>query len=462
MFRRISRRSVSSQRPAYRTLTVLLALSGLGIADAQAQSLMALYQAARSYDAQFLGAEAQVRAADYKARSVSGQLLPTVGLTGGLTRGRSESPVNAQALALYPAAAGGTQYNTAKQAALKATQPLFNRSLTATISQADSALVGAQADLAAAEQDLMVRLAQAYFDVLNARDSLEAAQATRKAIGEQLAAAKRNFEVGNVTVTDVREAQARSDQAAAAEIGATNELMTKRATLDQLVGRVGVEPKPLLTPVNVPALSPANAEDWITRSESAPNVRKAQAALDIARGETKKARAGHLPTVDLVGQVSRTNNSAASPQGAVGSTDNYSVGVQASVPLFAGFSVQNHVKETLALEEKSERDLDNARRTIQLGTRTAFMGVQSGVALVKANEAAESSYKLALEATQLGYRVGVRVNIDVLNAQRELYNSQRDLAKSRYDVIVGGLKLRQAAGTLNATDLESVDKLLAK
>jgi outer membrane protein len=132
------------------------------------------------------------------------------------------------------------------------------------------------------------------------------------------------------------------------------------------------------------------------------------------------------------------------------------------MPLFAGFSVQNHARETLALETKSERDLDGARRTVQLSTRTAFMTVQSGLALVKANEAAESSYKLALEATQLGYRVGVRVNIDVLNAQRELYNSQRDLAKSRYDVIVGSLKLRQAAGTLNPADLDSVDKLLTK
>lgn len=447
--------------PALKPWLVSLLLAGVGTSSAYAQSLMDLYQAARDYDATYLGAIAQAKAAEYKAKQANALRLPTVGLSASVTRQHVEAPIDpAYAAQLHT---DGTYNNTAQQVALQARQPLFNLANNATISGAEKGLAIAQAEVLTAEQDLIVRLSQAYFDVLNAQDSLGAAQATRKAIGEQLAAAKRNFEVGNVTVTDVREAQARSDAAAAQEIAATNELMTKRAALDQLVGRPGVAPKPLMTPTVMPPLQPAGIDEWITQAEASPNVRKAQLGVEIAKEETRKAKAGHYPTVDLVGSVQRThNNAVTSPGGATGDTDVASLGVQANVPLFAGFAVQNQVKEKLASEDKSQRDLDAARRAVQLGTRTAYLGVQSGQALVKANEAAESSYKLALEATQLGYRVGVRVNLDVLNAQRELFNSQRDLAKSRYDVIVAGLKLRQAAGTLNAADLESIDKLLAK
>jgi len=310
---------------------------------------------------------------------------------------------------------------------------------------------------------LAARLAQAYFDVLGAQDVLTTTQANKKALAEQLASAKRNFEVGNSTITDTREAQARHDLAGAQEIAATNDLRVKRIALDQLVGRPDVKPSPLRTPVNLDALTPGQMDDWVAQTTTAPTVRKAEMALNVAKLEIDKARAGHLPTVDAVANVLRssTDTSSYSAKASAAPGTLASIGVELNMALYAGNAIQNRIREVLSLQEKAERDVDNARRTVSLGTRQAFSGVQSGLAQVKAYEAAEASAKLALEATQLGYRVGVRINKDVLDAQTALSNTQKDLYKARYDVIVGSVKLRQASGTLKADDLNELNKLLA-
>jgi outer membrane protein len=446
-------RTPADSRRTWRPTTLALALLLAPAAGAWAQSLMEVYETARGYDATYLAAVAQAQSVEFQARQSNALRLPTVGLQGNVTRQRYELE-----------ALDNTQSNTQKQVALQATQPIFNAANTATINQAEQSLIAAQAELQIAEQDLMVRTAQAYFDVLAAQDALAAAQANKKAISEQLASAKRNFEVGNATITDTREAQARFDLATAQEIAATNDLMTRRAALDQLVGRPGIEPRPLMSPVTLPQLVPSKLEDWVTQGQDSPNVRRAQVALEVARYEIDKARAGHLPTVDLVGTLSRTDNSAGSlGLGQVqGKVDAASIAVQANVPIFAGFAVQNRVRETLALAERAGRNLDAARRSTELGTRQAFLGVQSGLAAAQAYEAAEASTRLQVEATQLGYRVGVRVNLDVLNAQTQLYNTQRDLSRARYDVLVNSLRLRQTVGTLRPEDLAAVNQLLAK
>jgi outer membrane protein len=247
-----------------------------------------------------------------------------------------------------------------------------------------------------------------------------------------------------------------------AEIASDNDLRTKRIALDQLVGRQNVAPRPLVRPVVLPPLAPAKVEDWVGPAETShPSVRKAQLGLDIARLETDKARAGHLPTVDAVAslQSSHASGSGTSTPGTYGTA---SLGVQLALPLYAGNSIQNRVKETLVLEEKARNDFDTARRGVAQGTRVAFFGYQSGLAQAQALEAAEASSKLALEATELGYKVGVRVNLDVLNSQTQLYNTQSDLSKARYGVLLAGLRLRQAAGTLQPADVGAVNALLAK
>ena len=331
-----------------------------------------------------------------------------------------------------------------------------------TVEQAERNFESSRADLQTAEHDLIVRVAQAYFDVLTSQDALAAAQADKKATGEQLASARRNFEVGTATITDTREAQARFDLGTAREIAAENDLRTKRIALDQLVGRPNIEPRPLAVPVALPALGPDSVEAWVAPSQTAhPAVRRAELAFEVARLETEKARAGRLPTVDAVGSMgaNHSNGRGATLQG---TTTSASLGVQLNWPFYTGNAVQNRIRETVLLEERSRNDLDAARRTVAQNTRVAFFGVQSGQAQARALEAAESSSRLALEATQLGYRVGVRVNLDVLNAQTQLYNTQRDLSRARYDVLVASLRLRQAAGTLQPADIVALSALLAK
>lgn len=462
----LTRRLLTLPRAAGLTPLALALSLGFAAGAAQAQSLRELYEAARSYDATYLGARASADAAQSRADQAGALRLPTVGLQASSTLVRGESDTDSAGVT------STTETRTTQsQVVLSAQQTLFNKANSATIEQAERAVEIAQSQLRLAEQDLIVRVAQAYFDVLGATDTLATVQASKKAISEQLASAKRNFEVGTATITDTREAQARYDLSLAQEIAADNDLRVKRLALEQLVGKPGAAPKPLALPVVLPPVAPANVEDWVTGAETrSPAIRQAQLGLDVAKLETEKARAGHLPTVTLgasftkgypSGTVETTAGGALISSARPGESHTGTLGVTLNVPLFAGFSVQNRVKETLSLEEKARNDLDVARRGVTQNTRQAFFGVQSGQAQVRALEAAESSSKLALEATQLGYKVGVRVNVDVLNAQSLLFQTQRDLAKARYDVIVGGLKLRQASGQLMPDDVQAVNALLA-
>ena len=436
-------------------LPLLAALTALGLAAAGgacAQSLRELYEAARAYDATYLAARALAQSAEYRAERSDALRRPTLAATAGATHAYSDTPTTN---------AGDAQ---TIQGALRGRYPIFNRSNSVTIEQARKGLESAAADLEAAEQDLVVRVSVAYFDVLAAQDTLATTRASKTAITEQLASAKRNFEVGTATITDTREAQARFDLATAQEIAADNDLRTKRIALDQLVGRAGVTPKELAVPMALPALAPSAVEAWVTvADERHPTVRRARVGLDVARLETEKARAAERPTVDAVASLSNGSTRGSSlPPVARGSSTGASIGVEMNWPLYTGGATQAQIRENLMLEEKASNDLQAARRGVAQGTRVAFFGVQSGQARVLALEAAETSSKLALEATQLGYRVGVRVNLDVLNAQTQLFSTQADLAKARYDVLVGGLRLRQASGQLAGGDLEAVNRLLAR
>ena len=437
------------------SLSILsLALGAALCAPAQAQSLLELVESARTYDTAWQSARAQLDAAARKADQARAGLLPSAALTGGLTRSNVE---------LSKPKIENT--GTAQTVGINASQPLYRPANRITLEQGQRGVDVAQAQLDAATQDLLVRVSQAYFDVLAAQDTLTFVQAQKAAVSEQLAAAKRNFEVGTTTVTDSREAQARYDLVIAQEIAAENDLRVKRLALDQLVGITGTKPQPLAPPVQLPSVVPDNLTTWVdTARDQQPGVRQAAIALDIARLETKKAETGHLPTVDLQAgyNVTRNLHGTITSPGVTARSNAASVGVALNLPLFAGFAVQNRVKETLALETKAEADLETARRNVAQATRAAFYGVQSGQGQVQALEAAEASSQSALDANKLGYQVGVRINIDVLNAQSQLYQTKRDLAQARYNVLLGGLKLRQAAGTLSQQDIEAVNALLAK
>ncbi|MGZ5130144.1 MAG: TolC family outer membrane protein [Caldimonas sp.] len=437
---------MTSPRLRPRLIAVAAALAALAPCVAPAQSLLELYDAAHAYDAAYLSARALYESSPYRVEQARALMRPSASLAGSAARSEF-NPNNGPYF-------GGS----ANSASISGRQPIFNRSNAATIDQAERSLVSSLADLDTAEQDLMLRVSQAYFDVLGAQDTLTTTRANKAAISEQLASAKRNFEVGTATITDTREAQARFDLATAQEIAADNDLVTKRIALDQLVGQSNVVPRELAVPVVLPVPT-AGVEEYVARAaDEHPAVRRAQVAFEVAQLETEKARAQRLPTVDAVASLATGRGAAYTGFPGQSAT----VGVQLTLPLYSGGAIQNRIKETLVLEERARNDLDVARRSVTQSTRQAYYTLLSGAAQVKALEAAEASSQLALEATQLGYRVGIRVNVDVLNAQSQLYQTRRDLARARYDVLLATLRLRQASGQLTPSDVRAIDSLLAR
>ncbi len=418
---------------------------------AHAQSLQNLYESARAYDATFLSAQTQFAASQAKAEQARAGLLPSAALSADAFLNNRDSSANGL----------DSSFNN-QTVKLAGNQPLYRPANKAAFEQAQKSLEIAQAQLQSAEQDLIVRTAQAYFDVLASEDNLTFVKAQKSAVSEQLAAAKRNFEVGTSTITDTREAQARFDLVAAQEIAAENDARVKKLALTQLVGKPDIQPARLAPGAVLPPLAPDNVDAWVRQAEAEhPAIKQAQAALEIAQLESQKAQAAQGPTVDLVGQyqIARAPSGSAAIPGYV-RNNVASVGVQFNLPLYTGGATQNRVKEALLLEDKARTDLEAAKRSIAQATRTAFFGVSSGMGQVKALEAAEASSQSALDANKLGYQVGVRINIDVLNAQSQLFQTKASLAKARYDVLVGGLRLRQIGGNALGGGLREVNALL--
>ena len=440
---------------------VLMGLSGW----AQAQSLVELYDAARGYDAIYQSAKLQMDATMSKTDQAIAGILPTVTSTAGISRSNIVGMVDA--LSPIPATTYDRIYG-AQSTSISASQALYRPANVAAFVQGKRQREQAYAVLASAEQDLMVRLSQAYFDVLASQDSLTFVKAQKIAVNEQLASAKRNFEVGTATITDTREAQARYDLVIAQEIAAENDLRVKRMALNMLVGKKDVSPKPLVNITDLPSPAPANVDEWVIQSERVhPGVQKALLDWEVAKLEVDKAKSLHKPTVDLQASYSYALNlDGTATSGTTTPVNSHigisSIGILVSLPIFSGFSSDNRIKETLKLEDKAQADLEVAKRSVAQATRSAYFGVVSGLGQVKALKAAEDSSQLALDANKLGYSVGVRINIDVLNSQSQLFQTKRDLAKARYDVLLGNLKLRQSNGSLKADDLQIVNNLLAK
>lgn len=445
--------------PLSLAVSTALALTLLGAGQARAQSLLEVYEAARQFDATYLAARSQAEATRTRATQAMASVLPSVNLGIGVNQTRLDG---LSSLPNVPTTVLGRTFQQASTA-VTASQPLFRPANWATYEQGQRQLDIADQQLSQAEQDLIVRVSQAYFDVLAAQDTLAFVRAQKQAISEQLASARRNFEVGTATITDTREAQARFDLATAQELAADNDLRVKRLALDTLAGRTIASPRGLVQPVRLPAVAPANVEEWASRAaEQHPSVRLADVALAVAKLEVDKAKAGNLPTVDLTANISRNNQTGSAINAARINSTSMGVGVQLNYPLFAGYAIQGRIAETAALEDKARTDLEGARRAVAQATRSAFFGVVSGQAQVAALEAAEASSQVALEANRLGYQVGVRINIDVLNSQSQLFQTRRDLAQARYNVLIGGLRLRQASGQLSAQDLQNINALLVR
>ncbi|MFL6635899.1 MAG: TolC family outer membrane protein [Massilia sp.] len=423
--------------------------------NAQAADLIQVYQQALANDASYASARASAAAGRERITQGRAGLLPSVGVSGDITKSNNDfTSWNND-----PALGGGTNLRT-NQIQVTLQQPLFHWDRWETYQQSKLAQAISEAQFAQAQQDLITRVAQAYFDVLAAQDTLESTRAQKVAVTEQLASAKRNFEVGTQTITDTHEAQAAYDLVVSQEIAAVNDLETKKTALQAIIGTAPATLAILRTGVNLTAPQPINVDQWVSAAENQNYaVTVAQLQLESAKRDISKNRAGHYPTLDLVASsLHRDVNGQVT--GSSGKTNSNSIGIQYSIPIFSGFAVTSKVRESIALEDKARNDLEANRRNAALVARQSFLGVNSGLAQVKALEAAEVSSNSALESNKLGYQVGVRINIDVLNAQRQLYQTRTDLARARYNTILAGLKLKAAAGSLREEDLQPINALL--
>ncbi|MHB1427863.1 MAG: TolC family outer membrane protein [Rhodocyclaceae bacterium] len=439
------------------TLKILIALTFAGSAlSAQSADLLQAYRDATAYDAQFAAARAARAAGLEKLPQGRAGLLPTLGLSANTTWNDVESTARSTGVTT------GRDYNS-NGWSVALSQPLFRWQNWVGFKQSELAVALAEMQFAQAGQDLILRVSQAYFDVLLAQETLATAQAQKTAFAEQLEAAKRNFEVGTATITDTHEAQARHDLAVATEIAAENDLAVKRQALRTLTGKEADTLKGLRPGVQIGAPQPADIGQWVSSAEAGNlGVQIAQTSLDVSGREIEKQRAGHYPTLDLVATHGKTGSgfSSSSLTGGGVDTKSSTIGLQLAVPLFAGGAVSSKEREAAALSEKARADLDNARRQASLGAKQAYLGVNAGLAQVRALEAGVASSRLAVESNKLGYEVGVRINIDVLNAQSQLFDTQQKLAKARLDTLIAQLRLKAAAGTLAEADLAAINALL--
>jgi len=421
-----------------------------------AADLLQTYREARANDPVYASARAARDAGRENLPQGLALLLPTISATGFTQMNYNEIRFNGDVLPPSKREGNTNGYN------VSLTQPLFNWQSISLYREAGFKVAQSEAAFGQVAQDLVVRVAQAYFDVLASQDNLAFILAQKTAISEQLAQAKRNFEVGTATITDTHEAQARFDLATSQEIAAQSDLEIKQRALQQIIGKFPDRLTPLRSSIEISP--PQNAmELWVASAESQNySVRIQEAALEIATREIERSRAGHYPTINVVGNYGNNLASIATIGVTNQGTDNLTrnIGLQVAIPLFAGGGVNSQVRQAVANQEKARQDLENARRSAALAARQAYLGFANGMAQARALRQALVSSQSALDSNKLGYEVGVRINIDVLNAQQQVFSTMRDLAKARYDTLMNGLKLKAAAGTLTEEDLETANRLL--
>lgn len=437
------------------TVSVMLALGAMS--QTQAADLLDIYHAAQSQDAVFASARAARQAGQEKLTQGRALLLPSVNLSANTTDNRITPNFQNPAYSAYNGITAN--YNTHGYTA-SLVQPLFREQNWAAYNQSELQVVISEAQFKLAEQDVILRSAQTYFDVLIAQDTVQLTAAQKAAIAQQLEQAKRNFEVGTATITDTYEAQARYDLIVSQELAAANNLEVKRRTLQQLINNDVADLNVLGKAFKLDPPDPADVQKWVADAQLGNyQIAQARAAHELAEQEVARNRGGHLPTVDLVASTGKSYATGGLPYGA-NDMRTTTVGVQLNLPLFQGGATQSKWREADANREKAKQDLENVRRNVELQTRQAYLGVENGIAQVLALQQALKSSESLLEASKLGQEVGVRTSLDVLNAQQQMYSTRRDLYQAQYNYLVSQLRLKAAAGSLVEEDLGRVNQAL--
>ena len=453
-------------------LAVTIAATLAGASQAQAADLWDIYQQALANDPTFLQADANYQAA-IEARPIArAGYLPSISLTGKRTITRSSGPESQfSGTSFENFQLSAHDYNTTYSAQL--TQPIFDWAAWNTIEQADATAAQAEATYVAAQQSLIVRTATAYFNVLNARDTLAADHAATEANAKQLEQAKEKYDVGMSAITDVENAQAAYDQSVATEIGAqqqvTNQEESLRAITGQPVGEL-LEPSPEM-PLRSP--DPASAQQWVDQAlKQNPNLLAAQSGADAASAGVGIKRAGYMPTLDLV--LSHTKNTdnqsgtltgpapstAANPFASPSDITGNTALLQLSWPIFSGGGTWASVSQA---QHQYDAALDNAKlvnRQTEQQARTAYLGVLTGISQVTALKQSVKSNQTSMDATETGLQVGTRTIVDVLTARQNLLTAETGFSNARYTYLESVLQLKQAAGSLSEADLKQINTVL--
>ena len=446
------------QRARRSCLVVLAAAAACAGAQAATSDLAAVLNEAVANDPVYASARFAQEASAEAEPQARAALLPNVSASASVNSTYYHF-VSGDTQSVPSFAQTFTSWGPTLQVAL----PLYRAQLWDSLSQSRLSVRQSQLQFAQAREDLIVRVAQAYFDVLASSDALAAIQTNKQAISEQLAQAQREFEVGTKTIVDTHEAKARYDLAVAQEQVALGDLVVKKSALRAIVGRDMGELAPLRDAPELTPPQPANVEAWANNAEESNfSVLAARAASEIAQRETRRARDAYRPTVDLSGSVQWQHSNGQPLLPIASNSTAGTIGLVATVPLYTGDLLQSRIREARANESRADRDLEAARRNAAQSARQAYTGADYGLAQVKALESAETSAKTQLESTRLGYEVGVRINLDVLNANTQLFNTQRDLKKARYDFLVNGLRLKAASGTLEDRDVAAVNAMLQR
>ena len=436
-----------------RFLTAVAVLALMAPAAVSANELTRMYELALDNDPTLRAARGIRTQGVEPASQTFGALLPQVNGTGVSTEGTSTLTINGNS-------EESDDEDTDLQLNLR--QALFDASAWNRWQQADASSHAAKATYGIAQQNLVMRVAEAYFLLLGTADSVRFADAEKKAVERSLELAKKRFEVGLSAITDVQEAQARYDLAVAQMIEAEQAFESAKVAVAEITGQPGINVVPLREEIPLLGPTPDNVNDWLkTSGETNLSLQVARAQLEAAEQGVDLAWAGHYPTLSIVAQQRNSESTGATLVGVTTQElEKTSYGLQVNVPIFAGGSTQSSVRSAKGLREQRSAELEQQRRAVERTTRNTYQGVIAGVARVKALKQAVLSNNTALEASEVGLEVGARTAVDVLNAQRELYRAQRDYARSRYDYLLNILRLKQAAGQLTRKDLAEIDALL--
>ncbi len=417
-----------------------------------AEDLMAIYRMAQERDLLLKESMSQLASVRESKNQTTAALRPNLSLVGQANR------VSREVVGGF--APKSTNNYSEQSLTLNLLQPLYRRDYWIQLEQSDHAITKAEAEYQSANLSLMIRTTEGYFNVLSASDDLRVSKAQLEATRRQLEQAKQRFEVGLIAITDVHEAQAAFDRDRAGAIQAENAEDNAWEALVEILGGNQIlslaalgENMPLSKPI------PESIERWSTTAQQQNySIIAARSTTEQARNAVKLKKAGHHPTVDLVGSygISRTESDTGSDM------DIGMIGIQLSVPLYAGGGTSSRVTQAQIDLTTAQSGLDRQRRAVKRQVRSAYRGVLSSVSQVEALRAATVSADSAITSTKAGYEVGTRTIVDVLNVQRNLFDSQRNYYQSRYAFILNGLRLKQAAGTLAQADLEQINGWLVE